>query len=65
MNDMVNNIVNSSTFLYVEDLAIVVSGKNPGRVRALLQHDLDSVSAWCMNNKLTINNDKTHVLWVY
>ena len=65
MNDVINSITHSSTFLYADDLAIVISGKDPERVKSLLQLDLDSVSRWCSDNKLTINNDKTHVLWVF
>ena len=32
-------------------------------LQVLLQSDLDNVSGWCDAFRLTINSDKTHVLW--
>ena len=48
-----------------DDLALVVSGRDVERIRALLQDDLNRVSLWCKTNKLTVNTGKSQVLWSY
>ena len=35
------------------------------RIRALLQDNVDRVSRWCKDNKLTVNTGKSQVLWSY
>ena len=65
INNIESVIKHGKTFLYADDLAVVVSGKDPARVKALLQADLDSIGKWCAANKLTVNSEKTQVLWVY
>ena len=65
INDITRVIRHSQYFLYADDLAIVVSGKDPIRISSLIQEDLNSISDWCFQNKLTINTEKTHVLWLY
>ena len=65
INDVTQVIKHSSYFLYADDLALVVSGKDPARVQALLQEDLTAVEKWCMKNKLTVNANKTMVMWSY
>ena len=41
----------------------MVCNRDPVIAQALLQDDLDNVSAWCIDYKLTVNCDKSHVLW--
>ena len=53
----------SSYFMYADDLAICVSHKDPEMLQTLLQSDLNRVSLWCDSFRLTVNSDKTHVLW--
>ena len=65
INDVSDVIVHSKYYLYADDLALVVSAKNPERIRLLLQEDLDKVGQWCARNKLTVNTTKTQVLWSY
>ena len=58
-------ITNVRGYMYADDLALVTSGKDTERIRHLLQHDTNAVATWCENNELTVNTDKTKVLWVY
>ena len=65
VNDVCSRLKNSRCFLYADDIALVVSGKDVHRVQLLLQEDLNSVNTWCQENKLTVNAAKTKVLWSY
>ena len=65
INDPQSLIKSAQTIVYADDLAVVVSATNLDRLKMLLQKDLDSISTWCKFNKLTINTDKTKVLWSY
>ena len=63
INDVSTIITHAKYFLYADDLALVVSGRDMERIRILLQEDLDRVGDWCALNKLTVNTAKTQVLW--
>ena len=65
INDIVKCIKNASCYLYADDLAILVSASDVGRIKMLLQEDLDAITVWCSLNRLTINTEKTKVLWCY
>ena len=65
INSVVKVLQHSSYFMYADDLAIAVSHTDPYMVKTLLQADLDAVSSWCDTFRLTVNSDKTHVLWCY
>ena len=43
INDIVNKLVNSSHYMYADDLAILVRGRDKTLVTRLLQQDLDNV----------------------
>ena len=65
MNDVCKTLKNSNCYLYADDIALVVSGKDVQRVQRLVQEDLDNIGVWCHVNKLTVNTTKTQVLWSY
>ena len=65
INNVESVISHGESFLYTDDLEVVVSGKDPARVRSLLQADLNSIGKWCAANKLTVNSKKTQILWSY
>ena len=49
--------------MYADDLAIAVSGADLDFVHYHISLDLDRIVNWCDKYMLTINSDKTHVLW--
>ena len=51
--------------MYADDLALVATGKDPRRIRELQQLDTTTIGNWCRRNQLTVNMDKTKVLWIY
>ena len=65
INDVVNCIKNASIFLYADDLAIIVSGRDAKIIAALMQDDLNNIGDWCYSNMLTVNVKKTQILWCY
>ena len=65
MNDIVLQLKNAKFFMYADDLAVCVSGKDPDIIRELIQDDLNRLVEWCDQNKLTINCDKTKTLWCH
>ena len=44
---------------------VVSSANTVERVHSLLQTDVTSVVEWSAQNQLTVNEDKTKVLWTY
>lgn len=40
-----------------------LSGPDPQMIRLLMQLDLDRVADWCAANILTVNSEKTKILW--
>ena len=49
------NKKNSKFKLYADDTVIYFSGKDLNATECILQQDLDSISNWCIENCLTIN----------
>ena len=41
----------------------MVSGSDPHIVCRLIQEDLNAIAAWCQTFRLTVNSEKTKVLW--
>ena len=63
INKIVSVLQHSTYFMYADDLAVAVSHTDPYMVQTLLQLDLDAISNWCDMFRLTVNSDKTHLLW--
>ena len=60
-NDIPNELHKHVT-LYADDTVIYASSKNGTTLSGQLQQDMDKLSQWCLDNKLTINTDKTKVM---
>ena len=51
--------VNCDLLLYADDSALVVSGKSPEEIQSKLCHELESVSVWLEENRLSLHLGKT------
>ena len=58
INDVVKEIENCSCYLYADDMVIYTPSENVNKFEEL-QQDLDTGTAWCNKNKLTVNTNKT------
>ena len=47
-------------FIYADDTALLAVGKNTLDVQTKLQNDLDVLSAWFVQNKLSVNCSKSN-----
>ena len=65
INDVQSVIKHTRAYMYADDLAVVASNRDILHSRRLLQEDITAIGGWCNANKLTINTDKTYVLWTY
>ena len=48
--------------MYADDTAIMYSSKNKYDINCVLNEELQMVSEWMYNNKLTLNASKTKVM---
>ena len=60
-NDIPKDLQSQVT-LYADDTVIYASSKKENNLRKQLQRDMNKLSQWCYNNKLTINTDKTKLM---
>ena len=58
VNDMIS-AVKCELYLYADDSALVVSGKNPKQIENILSSELMSISTWLQENKLSLHLGKT------
>ena len=58
INDM-SAVVKNKLLLYADDSAILVSGKNRSTIEKELAEDLETVSHWLVDNKLSLHLGKT------
>jgi len=58
VNDMAG-VVNNKLLLYADDSAILVSGESKHDIECLLAQDLERVSHWLVDNKLSLHLGKT------
>ena len=65
INGIVSNLQNCVHYMYADDLALCVANKDPVIARMLLQDDLTRTADWCESFRLTVNCDKSHVLWCH
>ena len=63
INDLANNLQNCFTRLYADDTVIYTYGPTKSEASAKLQNSVDSLSQWCEKNQLTININKTKVMF--
>jgi hypothetical protein len=60
INDICDSIHNSQCLLFTDDLKIYCSNSDVYDCK-LLQHDIDSVQNWCLNNGMKLNFSKTTI----
>ena len=53
------NSVKCDLFLYADDSALVVSGKDPKSIETCLSKELESLSSWLEENMLSLHLGKT------
>ena len=58
VNDMVRS-VNCALYMYADDAALVISGKNVSNIELSLSKNLESLSKWLEENKLSLHLGKT------
>lgn len=65
VNDLMNVNFKGFLNLFADDSCISVSNKDPVKLCADINHDLDLFSKWCVANRLTVNAKKTKavVFW--
>ena len=61
-NDLSRIFKNSKFALYADDTVLYVSSKDIATSVRKLQEDLDALSAWCVDNGIMANTDKTKVM---
>ena len=59
INDITSSIKKSNIILYADDTAIFCRSSNIDSLQKTLTEDMESVSEWLKNNKLTLNVGKT------
>ena len=58
-------VVKNKLLLYADDSGILVDGKNRSRVEKNFTEDLEVVSQWLIDNKLSLHLDKTgYIIWL-
>ena len=55
-------VVNCKLLLYVDDSVLLVSGKDVNRIEAILSNELQNVSNWLVDNKLSLHLEKTEFI---
>ena len=65
INDIFDCINPSKTFchLYADDTIIIQSSRSPISLKSGLEQQLEDLSSWFYNNKLSVNTDKTEVIF--
>ena len=63
INDLSECIINSQFCMYADDVIIYASHIDRVEADRMLQEDLDRVSAWCLQNFMTINTAKSMCMY--
>ena len=61
VNDM-SAVIDNKLLLYADDSAILVSGKCKSSIESQLSKDLDSISQWLVDNRLSLHLGKTETI---
>jgi len=64
VNDM-EYVVNCKLSLYVDDSALLVSGKDTNRIETILSNELQNVSNWLVDNKLSLQPGKKRIYFIW
>ncbi len=62
VNDLTVNLLHANCFLFADDTALIVRGRDPDRIERELNHELANISKWFDANKLAMNLKKMKVM---
>ena len=63
INDVVERMGECKFALYADDLVVYNSANRVDLVQSRLQHAMDNIGQWCLDKRLTVNVDKTKIVW--
>lgn len=63
INDIVNYVTNVEVSLYADDTACYIRGNDPKRTACEMKKSANAFKAWCDNNRLTINLNKSKTMF--
>ena len=61
-NDLSTTLTNCKIALYADDTVLYTANKNFNDSMLQLQKDMNALSAWCINNGITANTEKTKIM---
>ena len=64
INDLTLN-TSLSSILFADDTCLFLSDKDPNQLKITLNNELDKISSWLTNNKLTLNVAKSNFILFY
>jgi len=64
INDLPKCLKHSSSNIYADDTAIYACGNSVKEVSNLLQRDIENISMWFAENKLTVNSTKSYCMLI-
>lgn len=64
IND-IGRVLDLPFLLYADDLVFYATGVDPEVIVKRLQSNLERLNSWCLENKLTINIEKTEFMWFH
>ena len=64
INDLPKCLKHTSSNIYADDTAIYTCGNNLNEVRDQLQRDIENISRWFAENKLTVNSTKSYCMLI-
>ena len=63
INDVVDRMGECKYCLYADDLVLYSSANKLDLIQSRLQTAMDNIGAWCIDKRLTVNVEKTKIVW--
>jgi endonuclease/exonuclease/phosphatase (EEP) superfamily protein YafD len=64
INDIMFLELSGQHFLYADDIAMLYHGSSKEDLKEMMERDFNTISTWASSNKLSINNDKTKIMFI-
>ena len=64
IDDIIKVLKEGNVIMYADDTTLYVTGSSLNEMQAKLQNDLNSIHKWILDNKLSLNTDKTKFIVV-
>jgi hypothetical protein len=64
INDIMFLELSGQHFLYADDIAMLYHGSSKEDLKEMMERDFNTISTCASNNKLSINNDKTKIMFI-